>query len=189
VTAGHVTFSKQYLICRFKRHHESKEPSFTARAYKRREQSCDVAFSLYIYSDHVELYTSGSHPTNHSHLLDESDANKRNSFLRGLAQQDIAKGYAPAAVIGLIQGHRKSEVRERLAAAGGTYLTRQDVINSSAAWRLANPNALFVTRDAADNVSLQAKAAFEKLDNLKWLSSPINAILLDRAQGHGIVFA
>jgi hypothetical protein len=57
VTADHVTFSKQYLICRFKRHHDSKEPSSTARAYKSREQSCDAAFSLHIYSDHVEFYT------------------------------------------------------------------------------------------------------------------------------------
>jgi hypothetical protein len=33
----------------------------------------------------------------HNHSLDESDANKRKSLLRGLAQRDIIKGYAPAA--------------------------------------------------------------------------------------------
>jgi hypothetical protein len=83
---------------------------------------------------------SGDHSHNHDHSLDESDANKRNSALRGLAQFDIAKGYAPVAMIGSIRGHGKSEAKARLNAAGGAYLTRQDAINSGASWRLANPN-------------------------------------------------
>ena len=97
---------------------------------------------------------TGTQPTIHAHSLDESDANKRNSLLRGLVQLDIAKGYAPAAVIGSIRGNGQSDVRARLAAAGGAYFTRQDVINSGASWRLANPNALFVSRDFKDIVLL-----------------------------------
>jgi hypothetical protein len=109
-----------------------------------------VAFKIIEHADHVEFHVTGNQPTNHDHSLDESDANKRNSFLRGLLQKDIAKGYAPAAVIGSIRGDSRSAdqaKRIRLAAAGGTYLSRQDVINSGASWRLANPNALFVSRD------------------------------------------
>jgi hypothetical protein len=109
-------------------------------------------------------------PTNHDYSLDKSDANKRNSFLRELLQKDIAKGYAPAAVISSIRGDSRSAnqaKRIRLTAAGGTYLSRQDAINSGASWRLANPNALFISRDTKNNTSVQARKAFEKLSKLK----------------------
>ena len=82
-------------------------------------------------------------------------------------QHDIAKGYAPAAVIGSIRGFGRSEVQALLNAAGGTYLTRQDVINCGASWRLANPNALFASRDTKSDVGIQVKEAFKKLDSLK----------------------
>ncbi len=45
----------------------------------------------------------------------------------------MAKGYHPAAVIGSLRGAGRAEARELLAAAGGTYLTRQDAINSALA--------------------------------------------------------
>jgi hypothetical protein len=124
----------------------------------------------------------------HDHSLDESDANKRNSLLRGIVQKEIAKGYAPAAVIGVVSGSGRADVRIRLAAAGGTYLSRQDAINSGVTWRLANPNALFVTRADKDDVSVQARATFEKLDELKWALEPVQAISLDGTSGRGIVF-
>ena len=66
-----------------------------------------------------------------------------------------------------MSGSGRADVRIRLAAAGGTYLSRQDAINSGVTWRLANPNALFATRADKDDVSVQARAAFEKLDELK----------------------
>jgi hypothetical protein len=125
----------------------------------------------------------------HSHSLDESDANKRNSLLRELVGKEVAKGYAPAAVIGSLRRFGDSVSRLKLASAGGAYLTRQDAINSGLSWRVANPNALFVSHDAKDNVTLQVLGAFEKLSELKWVSSPIQAISLDKTPGQGIVFA
>ena len=193
----HVTdesgdYIRHTLICRFKRTTSSAPGSSLgsrASTTKRSIQSCNVSFIIREYVNHVEFHMTGTQPTIHAHSLDESDANKRNSLLRGLVQLDIAKGYAPAAVIGSIRGNGQSDVRARLAAAGGAYLTRQDAINSGASWRLANLNALFVSRDFKDMVSLQAKEAFEKLDSLNWLSSPIQVISLDGNIGHGIVFA
>ena len=141
------------------------------------------------YTSHVEFHMTSGQFAQHNHSLDESNASKRNSLLRGLIQLDIAKGYAPAAVIGLLRGSGQAQSRDRLAAAGGVYLTRQDAINSGASWRLANPNALFVSRDSIGLIELQVKEAFEKLDSLKWLSLPIQATSLDGINGHGIVFA
>jgi hypothetical protein len=92
-------------------------------------------------------------------------------------------------VVGSLRGNGQSEVRSRLVAAGGSYLSRQDAINSGASWRLANPNALFVSRGSKGEIDLQAKEAFETLASLNWLSSPIQALSLDGILGQGIVFA
>jgi hypothetical protein len=81
--------------------------SHQAGITKKSKMQCSISFRLLEYSDHVEFHFSGENPLFHDHSLDESDANKRNNALRGLAQADIAKGYAPAAVIGSISGFGK----------------------------------------------------------------------------------
>jgi hypothetical protein len=86
-----------------------------------------------VYSDHVEFYHVKGSESRHNHSLDESDASKRNSLLRGLVQRDIAKGYAPAAVIGAIRGQGRADIRMRLDSAGGEYLSRRDAVNSRVA--------------------------------------------------------
>ncbi len=67
----------------------------------------------------------------HSHSLDESNANKRNSLLRKLVRAKVTKGYYPAAVIRLLTGKGRAKAHVLLAAASSTYLTRQDAINST----------------------------------------------------------
>ncbi len=47
----------------------------------------------------------------YKYSLDESDANKQNSLIRGLVQRDIIKGYAPAAVIGALRGNGRADIR------------------------------------------------------------------------------
>ncbi len=184
-------FTRHLVHCRFKRAYKvTPSSSLGLRAVtKRAFTSCKASFRLLEYSSHVEFHVISNQPSDHDHSLDESDANKRNSTLLGLVQRDIAKGYTPAAVIGSIRGYGQSETRARLAAAGGTYLTRQDAINSGASWRLANPNALFVSRDTKNVIQIQVQEAFEKLDSLNWLSAPIQALSLDGIHGHGVVFA
>jgi hypothetical protein len=65
----------------------------------------------------------------HSYLLDKSDASKQNNFLWKLVRAEVTKGYHPAEIISLLTGKGRADVRAQLAAAGGLYLTRQDVIN------------------------------------------------------------
>ncbi|CAM6004646.1 unnamed protein product [Sphagnum balticum] len=77
------------------------------------------------FSDHWEYWINSRSVLAsclHSHSLDESDANKRNSFLRKIAGAEVAKGYHPASVIGSLRGAGRSEARALLAAAGGTLL-------------------------------------------------------------------
>ena len=81
--------------------------------------------------------------------------------------KEVAKGYAPAAVIGSLRGFGDSISRLRLASAGGAYLTRQDAINSGLSWRVANLNTLFVSRDAKDNVTVKVFKALKTLSELK----------------------
>jgi hypothetical protein len=102
----------------------------------------------------------------HSHLLDESDATKRNSLLQKLVGAEVANGYPPAAVISSLTGQGRADARARLASIGGTYLMRQDVINAGLAWRLANPNRLWVVASAKDDVNLQGNEALEMLASL-----------------------
>ena len=192
VTTKSGDFKRHLVDCRFKRTYNialSSSLGPRANVTKQSKKQCHVSFRLLEYSDHVDFHVLENHSFKHDHSLDESDANKRNSGLLGLAQHDIAKGYALAAVIGSMTGHGQSDVKARLKAAGGSYLTRQDAINSGASWRLANPNALFASRDSKNDATIQAKEAFEKLDSLKWLSASITAKSLDDIIGHGIVFA
>lgn len=78
----------------------------------------------------MEFHSLRGSERRHNHSLDKSDASKRNSLLRGLVQRDIAKGYAPATVIGAMRGHGRSDARIRLDAAGGEYLSRIDANDS-----------------------------------------------------------
>ncbi|KAH9203596.1 hypothetical protein DL95DRAFT_501919 [Leptodontidium sp. 2 PMI_412] len=209
------------VICRFKRARAAPSASQGKRASssKRIISGCSVSFTLLAFPDHYEYQpTSQSRNSDqitciqHSHSLDESDANKRNSFLRKLVGAEVANGYPPAAVIGSLIGNGRADARARLASAGGTYergwtvglvhpgrtrptvnplsyLTRQDVINAGLTWRLANPNRLWAVASAKNNVSLQGVEAIETLAGLGWLVSQVSATSLDHVDGRGLSFA
>jgi len=85
------------------------------------------------------------------------------------------------------EGH--ADARAQLARAGGTYLSRQDVINAGLTWRQANPNRLWAHANTKNDVSLQGLEAFETLASLGWLASQISATSLDHVDGRGLVFA
>jgi hypothetical protein len=178
----------RYVICRFKRTNEvSMSQQIRASTSKRVIKACDFDFALLEFENHVEYHPLSQQ--NHDHSLDESDANKRNSFLLSLVQKDVSRGFAPAVIIGSLRPVGRPDIRTKLDLAGGKYLSRQDIINSGASWRLANPNALFVSHDDKGDISVQARAAFETLSKLKWLSNPLNATSLDGTIGQGIAFA
>ncbi|RFU33746.1 hypothetical protein B7463_g2626, partial [Scytalidium lignicola] len=128
-----VPHTIRYVSCRFKRVRRKGVPSGqSGRAPpKRVKPSCGVTFRMLEYPDHVEFYSSGEQTTNHSHTLDESDAIKRNGFLRKLILKEVARGYAPATIISALRGTKDAQALV-LRVVGGTHLTRQDVINISA---------------------------------------------------------
>jgi MULE transposase domain len=189
---------RHYVICRFKRARAAPSASQGVRASstKRVLAGCGVSFHLLAFPDHYEYHPTSQSDSldlitcsRHSHSLDESDANKRNSLLRALVGAEVAKGYHPAAIISSLTGDGRPNTRALLATAGGAYLSRQDVINAGLTWRLANPNQLWAHANVKNNVSLQGIEALETLASLGWLASQISATSLDHVDGRGIVFA
>jgi hypothetical protein len=167
-----------------------------ASSSKRVVSSCDVSFALLVFPDHYEYHPfSQSKALNqvtcmqYSYSLDESDTNKRNSFIRRLVGAEVANGYPPVAVIGSLIGNGRADARAHLASVGSAYLARQDVVNAGLTWRLANPNRLWAHRDVKNNISLQGIEALETLATLGWLASQISATSLDHVDGQGLVFA
>ena len=77
--------------------------------------------------------------TEHSHTLDHIDKIKRTSVMMEVARSEVMKGYMPASVFTIM-----NEDRDKLIAAGGQYLNRNDVRNASQHWRQDHREALRV---------------------------------------------
>jgi hypothetical protein len=142
-----------YIICRFKR---ARDPSLSqgsrASTSKRVAKAYDFSFVLLEFPNHIEYRPISQQ--DHDYLLDESNANKRNSFLLGLVQKDITRSFAPAIIISSLRPAGRLDIYAKLDSVGGRYLSRRDIINNSTSWRLVNPNVLLVSRDSRDDVSV-----------------------------------
>lgn len=68
--------------------------------------------------------------TQHTHDLDHIDKIKRTSVLMEIARSEVMKGYMPASVFTVM-----NEDMQKLIAAGGRHLNRNDVRNASQHWR------------------------------------------------------
>lgn len=77
--------------------------------------------------------------TEHTHSLDHIDKIKRTSVMMDIARSEVMKGFMPASVFTVM-----NEDPEKLAAAGGRYLNRNDVRNASQHWRHDNRAGLRV---------------------------------------------
>ena len=75
----------------------------------------------------------------HTHDLDHMDRIKRNTVVMEIARAEVMKGFMPASVFTIM-----SEDEEKLAAAGGRYLNRNDVRNASQVWRRTHGDQLAV---------------------------------------------
>ncbi|KAI9853417.1 MAG: 2,5-diamino-6-(ribosylamino)-4(3H)-pyrimidinone 5'-phosphate reductase [Pleopsidium flavum] len=65
------------------------------------------------------------------------DKVKRNSVVMDIAKSEVMKGYMSSSVVTLMK-----ESEKKLAIAGGQHLSRNDVSNTSAAWRQEHPGEL-----------------------------------------------
>jgi 2,5-diamino-6-(ribosylamino)-4(3H)-pyrimidinone 5'-phosphate reductase len=77
--------------------------------------------------------------TQHSHDLDHIDKIKRTSVLMEIARSEVMKGYMPASVFTVMNVDM-----EKLLAAGGQHLNRNDVRNASQHWRTQHREELRV---------------------------------------------
>ena len=75
----------------------------------------------------------------HTHDLDYMDKIKRNTVIMEIARAEVMKGFMPASVFTVM-----SENPDKLAAAGGRHLNRNDVRNASQAWRQVHREQLAV---------------------------------------------
>ncbi|KAL9122424.1 MAG: hypothetical protein Q9187_001024 [Circinaria calcarea] len=75
----------------------------------------------------------------HTHDLDHMDKIKRNTVIMEIAKAEVMKGFMPASVFTVM-----NEDPEKLAAAGGRHLNRNDVRNASQAWRQVHRGELSV---------------------------------------------
>lgn len=89
------------------------------------------------YSDYTIVRVGDD--TQHTHDLDHIDKIKRTSVLMEIARSEVMKGYMPASVFTVM-----NEDIQKLQAAGGRYLNRNDVRNASQHWRQIHKEELQV---------------------------------------------
>ncbi|MCJ1313524.1 2,5-diamino-6-(ribosylamino)-4(3H)-pyrimidinone 5'-phosphate reductase [Agyrium rufum] len=75
----------------------------------------------------------------HTHNLEHMDKIKRNTAVMEIARAEVMKGFMPASVYTIM-----NENPSRLAAIGGKFLGRNDVRNTSQAWRQMHEEPLAV---------------------------------------------
>lgn len=77
----------------------------------------------------------------HNHSLEFLDSIKTNSALRLIAEEEIAKGYTPAAVNRNMQGVNWEGNNEALIQAGGRSMNLESVYNAGRNFRKQHPDA------------------------------------------------
>jgi hypothetical protein len=125
-----------YYKCRFFRTNDYTPVDIAKR---QRNRSCRTAIGcparlkvVFYGESSVEVSRQGLEL--HNHDLREVDAAKRNSAIRQLAADEVAKGYKPSHVHRNIRGAKCEANREILEAAGGFNLGLKDVHNAGRSW-------------------------------------------------------
>ncbi|MCJ1225257.1 2,5-diamino-6-(ribosylamino)-4(3H)-pyrimidinone 5'-phosphate reductase [Toensbergia leucococca] len=141
--------TSDYYACRLQRPTYTRKDSDKPRPEgkpSRKKQireggTCQMKVKTVRYNGGYSGYTImqvGDH-TQHTHDLNHMDKIKRTTVLMDIARSEVMKGYMPASVFTVM-----NEDIEKLTAAGGRYLNRNDVRNASQAWRQVNREQLGV---------------------------------------------
>lgn len=133
-------FATDYYACRLQRPtytpKDTDKPRPEGRPSRKKQiregGTCQMRLKTVRYDGGYSGYTitQVGDSTQHTHDLDRMDQIKRTSVLMDIARSEVMKGYMPASVFTVM-----SEDVERLVAAGGRHLNRNDVRNASQAWR------------------------------------------------------
>lgn len=113
----------------------------TRKKHIREGGTCQMRVKTIRYNGGYSGYTitQVGDQTQHSHDLEHIDRIKRTTVLMDIARSEVMKGYMPASVFTFM-----SENTARLDDAGGRYLSRNDIRNTSQAWRLVHREPLRV---------------------------------------------
>lgn len=141
-------FVTDYYACRLQRPTYTPKPDTPRREGQptRKKQireggTCQMRLKTVRYEGGYSGYTVMriGDDTEHTHDLDRIDKIKRTSVLMEIAKSEVVKGYMPASVFTVM-----NEDMEKLVAAGGRYLNRNDVRNASQNWRQEHRDELRV---------------------------------------------
>ena len=129
-----------YYACRLQRPTYTPKPTDSPRREgqpTRKKQireggTCQMRLKTIQYQGGYTGYTivRVGDETQHSHDLERIDKIKRTSVLMEIAKSEVMKGYMPASVFTVM-----NEDLDKLVAAGGQHLNRNDVRNASQQWR------------------------------------------------------
>ena len=101
-------------------------PTNRQRARTSREETfCEAAIKV-THSTDGAVRLVRSNESDHDHSLARIDKIRRNQALKRVAAAGVASGYKPAEVFATLNA-----LGDQLVAAGGQWLTRQDIINAS----------------------------------------------------------
>ena len=137
-----------YYACRLQRPTYTPKPDTPRREGQptRKKQireggTCQMRLKTIRYQGGYSGYTivKVGEETQHSHDLEHIDKIKRTSVLMEIARSEVMKGYMPASVFTVM-----NEDMEKLIAAGGRHLNRNDVRNASQHWRQMHREELHV---------------------------------------------
>ena len=165
-----------YYNCRFFR---TKDYIPVDIAKRQRNRSCRTAtgcpakLKLVFYGQsRVEISRSG--PGLHNHDLREIDSAKRNTAIRELAADEVAKGYKPSHVHRNLRGGRCEANHKILDTADGFNLSLKDVHNAGKSWLAVNKDVRLL--GAEQPWQLQQDDAMEALINREWQVTKLDTI-------------
>lgn len=193
---GKDGITKQYLACRLFASKTKVAKATTGERNKRARNpiACPKTARKITLPDGQVRFEPVDPTISHNHDLDTIDSISRPQIFKTAAGQEIAKGYAPAAVLSSICGHggQQEGIQASIAMAGGTWLSRQDVLNAGRHCRKANPDSRQVGHDFLPTTQveevqqfLSAKSATGQL----WLHKALKATRsLDGEDSPGVIF-
>jgi hypothetical protein len=148
-------------------------------AKRQRNRSCRTAIGCpaklkVVFYGECRVEVSRQGPELHNHDLRDIDAAKRNTAIRELAADEVAKGYKPSHVHRNLRGSRCEANREILDAAGGFNLTLKDVHNAGKSWLATHKDIRL--QGATECWELQRAAAFEALSTRGWQVTNLDTV-------------
>ena len=92
----------------------------------------------------------------YNYNIETNNRTRRNSVVRNVARFNVARNFTPAVIFRtlLSNNNRNKAARIHLRAAGGSHITRQNIINARHTYRQSNPNLRRVRKSFLANTQI-----------------------------------